>query len=1214
MPRVNKKRFISAVLLLLLAAAAGYLFLSRRTFYAELVVEKVGDALGQSGYKLGADSVSGNPITGVSCGGVTISSGGVLVAAADRMEISLALPTLLSGNPKLARMDITGLSADLDTVRAHMPPSDPSRKSGPPPIERLAILKSTLRTPWGIARFDDLSAAIGEAGYDASMKGSLDGRKISLNAKISSTDGPLRLEDFSAEIAGAEIRARGEISPSLGLSCEVRGLEMDSLYEILPEARASTMSGAYGGKFIISGAPGGGPEVSGSLSSKSGGIWILPFEDMDLSLRYSGGKLDLDGISSRMFGGEVRGSAALAFGRGAKPEIWLKLSAESLDTRTMTDALPWMKNFAGVIDAASCDIRGPLNELGGTAQIRAKTFKAADFDVSGASIAMGVSGGKTLSLSFDGTSYGSPLAGEATVTLAPELNISAHVELSRLSLDDLSKKYPEIKRSGARGETAVSLGISGPPAALVISGSASSQEIQLGEEHSFSGAKADFEFSDGALAIKNAAARWRGATITAEGRSNFLRTGPSLDFKGRITGLELASLGDMLPPVRENGAAGTISGSWALGGTANGPALSLDISAPRLGASGGALLRNVKASAGYISSVITISNITGEMGSAAMAAAGHISLASGERPLEYDIKGSFKHLDPGDIAKIAGVSADISGDLDGDARAWKTGRDPEYRVFFRPSSLRYSNVLDVSAFRGLITLSGGELRLDNLKTDLNMGYIGLNGKIGNVMGGNMREMPVDIKASVASADIGRISRLFNPMSHGFQGIVNGSADIRGNLAAPSFTADARLSSVRAFGLFLPVIWLDGFHGDLSKADFPSVRALVGRGTIDASGSIAVKSGDWRGEVKAAGRSVDIRSLMFSLNGDARRAITGSLDFDFEGSGGLDSFSGRGTAKIPSLSVRGVTLTDVRAPFLITDGFVLVEESSAKAYGGTVSAQAAKDLNLSNWGGRLEVASADTASAFRDIMPDSEGTITGVTNLMMRFAGDTRRTSMQDGSGNIEITDGEISGFEGAKAVSKLVRGKPLRFRSASFSFSIDGKTVYILPGSRVSAPSGDPIFKYVMADGSVTMEGETRMSCVGNVNIRALNAFAAGLQGALTSAMEGGATTDDLLQNFLGSAITGFSRNEFRDVSLKVAGKPGEMKFSNVTVANPVRRDTMPEGLAEPEGAREKDMERVNIRIEFPVGPGGKGSSGDDIGGQVGGQVLDQAIKGLLNF
>jgi hypothetical protein len=308
---------------------------------------------------------------------------------------------------------------------------------------------------------------------------------------------------------------------------------------------------------------------------------------------------------------------------------------------------------------------------------------------------------------------------------------------------------------------------------------------------------------------------------------------------------------------------------------------------------------------------------------------------------------------------------------------------------------------------------------------------------------------------------------------------------------------------------------------------------------------------------------------------------------------------------------GAKFTEIEAPFWVSDGYIVIEDSSARAYGGKVNAQLAKDIRMSDWGGTLDVKSADVAPAMRDIVPDSEGIIKGSADLRIHIAGDTRRTSTLNGNGSVEIKNGEISGFPGAVAVSNLLGGKPLRFDALNASFTVDGKTLYLLPGSRVSAPKGDPVFNYVMADGSVTMEKDVNLFCVGNVNIRALNSFVGGVRGLLSSAIDEG-TSGLTLQNFIGGAITGFSKDEFRDVSLSLKASSSDVSIEKVVISEPTRNDLSP-ALNDAERRREKDDERLRLNLEFPVGPGGDGRK-EGIGSQVGGQVLEHALNGLLSF
>jgi hypothetical protein len=551
--------------------------------------------------------------------------------------------------------------------------------------------------------------------------------------------------------------------------------------------------------------------------------------------------------------------------------------------------------------------------------------------------------------------------------------------------------------------------------------------------------------------------------------------------------------------------------------------------------------------------------------------------------------------------------------MNGDARIWKASgeAEPSFRIFFKNSDLRYSDIAEFSKIGGAVTYRRGGLQFDKLRTEINNGGIYLDGTVGNVLAWQKPEtVPLNLKATVTSADIDRIARIFDPESKGFQGLANGTAIVKGTLASPSYTGEGALRAVRAFGLFLPVINFYEIRGNKERVEFPKVRAAVGRGSIDASGAFNI--GSLSAYVKAAGTSVDIRSLTSGLENDVRREIRGALDFNFEGSGPIASFRGKGHGKIPHLSVFGMKMSDVSADVSIADGFIKMDDSTARAYGGQMKAQMTKDINRTMWSGKIDVAGADMASAFRDMSPDSEGSITGTANFSMQISGDSKRTSMQDGNGKLEVLNGEVSGFEGAKELLKIAGDGALRFQSAMFTFNLDGKNIYIIPGSRISAPQNDPVYKYVTLDGSLTTEQDVDLSCMGNVNIRALNALVAGIQGVIASTFENGGVTDtnELFKNFLGNTITGFSKNEFRDVSLHISGKLGDLKFSNVSISNPVKLDPMPSVLKDPNGYKEE--KGVKLKVEIPVGPGGENHAGSGVGGQIGGQLLDQLIKGLI--
>lgn len=1217
----RKARFALAALViaLVLGGVACYI-LSSRTFYADLVLDRVKAAFEDAGgYSLETDSLEGNPLTGVSGGGVRITHDGVPIATADKVDLSLSLPSVVTSNPKLSEMAFTGLSADYTMIMDHLPKEKKESSGAPPALDRLTVRDSNFMTPWGAIGIKRASITLGDGHYGVTLNGTYEERPLRLRAAIDMDQNGIRARQFDAEWDSMNVKASGTVSPDLEIDADVSNLDLDALAERIPAIRASTVRGVYSGKFRVFG--GDRLSVKGDLTSAGGRVWKLPFESLRTGIEYAGNTIVLSDLTAKAFGGVASADGSLTLVPGNSPQLSISFQAQSLDTRKALADFPWLEQFPGIIDSASGNIQGPVNALSGSASLQAKQFQVAGFDCTDVRANVGLKAASPIRVAFSGTSMGATAVGSGDIAISPNVLVGIGMEISPISLAEMGKHYPQLADMNLSGTGTAHIDIQGPASALAFSGNADFPSLSVGDAYHLSAVSGKFQYSaDKGIVLDEARVFWNDALITASGGMVRDSRGAvrGLDFKGNLSNFQISSLENQVEAVRTNNIRGNVAGNWTLTGTAENPLIGFDVGAPILAMGEGIAVTDVRAAGSYQDGRVTFSKLTLNQEQGIVNAAGTLRLPSENLPMEYNIEGYFENIDPEELAAIGGISADVSGDLDGTLRVWKDGTTHSgFRVGFKNSALRYGNVL-IPRLEGAVALEDGSVKLENLYTYLITGYIRLNGTVSNVLGSGreMRsdDMRINMTASIVSADVGRMTRIYSPTARGFQGQITGSADIRGTVDDPSFTADGGLFGVRAFGLLLPRIQFSNISGNMREINFPNVRAvIVGRGAISADGALRRENDVWGGRVKASGKNVDIRSLTFSLASETRRSITGKLDFDFEGSGTLEDFEGGGSVWMPQLSVMGIKLTDVKAPFWVTEGFATVEESSAKAYGGDVSVQVAKDLKLSRWGGRLGVLSADLASAFADLMPDAEGSITGKADLMVRIGGDSRRTSMQDASGSLEVTNGEILGFSGAAAVSRLIGGRPLRFSSALGSFSVDGKTLYILPGSRVSAPKGDPVFKYIMMDGSVGMEDlKVDLSCIGNVNIRALNTFVGGVQGVLSAAMD---NRDINFEDFIGGAITGFSRNEFRDVSLLVRGQPDNIRFEKVEIAAPTKYETMPDGLSDSEDPRHSEFERIQIRLEFPVGPGGEGMhDNDNIGGQVGGQVLEQAIKGILTF
>ncbi|MDR1482080.1 MAG: hypothetical protein LBI74_05580 [Synergistaceae bacterium] len=1222
MRRSRKIFFMLVVILPICLLIISHQILSGVTFGAGLVLSKFQGALGDiGGYELTVENAKGNPVTGVILTTAAVSRGGDKIAEIGELELNLDLLSLLSSSPKLSVLAISGLKANYDDLAGSLP----ARKEGqsaPPALARLVLRDSEIETRGGLFSISGAQIDLGENAYKIDLSGRFAEDEIVLSGRIEILGKEILAEELELSFGDLTVSGGGMISPSVDFLCDVDRFDAALISRLISSFNSKIVSGVYSGKIRVKYSQSDGFSAGGNISSPNGSIWVIPFSSLESQVSYSGNKFIFSDVRSKIFGADLSGIASVSLQQGNVPRLSLRLQMESLKTREAASVFKWLDSLSGDLDYISCDLSGPINSISGPVRIVSSKATAQNIEFSDFRARIVVKESARIGVEAAAGVFGSKMRASGGVRLAPDIGVDMDLSLSSLSLDELGKKFQKISDLGISGAGDVRAKVTGSPASPIVSGSLRFDSMKIRDVNSCEDVDANFVYSSEGISISSASAKLNGARVSVKGSQRQGRAGESseIDFKGSLSGLKLGALSAFIPQITKLSVNGTVSGEWNVSGSTENPIAGVNLRMPSLGILGRVELDDVKLNAEGGMDSIQIKSLSARYGDTPLGASGSITPPAGDRPMAYDIKGSFRNFNPSYLVKAGIISGDISGDLVGDMRLWSNGGAvPSVRVFFKDSNLRYSNRASISDLNGAVTLSDGNLKFEKLRTITNSGYIGIDGTVGNVMNGvaSPEKMPLSIRATISSADIGRVSRIFLPASKGFQGTISGSGDITGTVASPKFSGSASLLSVRAMGLFLPFVRFDDVSGDLSEIKFPSVRAVVGRGFIRAEGAIVSKSGTLNANVKATGRSVDIRSLTYSLDDSARKNISGSLFFDFEGGGSIDSFMGKGTVRIPNLTAMGLQLSDINAPFWVTDGFVLVEESTAKAYNGDVTFQIAKDLSLSNWGGRIEVKSADISNVLRDMMPDSEGSITGKAGLRFRVGGDVIRTSMQDGDGTLEIGDGEISGFSGATAVSKLIGGRPLRFQSVSLPFSLDGRTLYILPGARIAAPQEDPAYKYVMIDGSIGIEDRNfSMSCVGNVNIRALNAFAAGMQGVLSAAMTSDAGTESIIQNFLGGAITGFSKNEFRDISMVVDGRSGDIKFNKVVVAEPVKTEMMPEKLSEiREGsAKEKEKEKIQIKLEFPTGPGGKRRGDGDVKGQVGGQVLEQAIKGVLSF
>ena len=137
---------------------------------------------------------------------------------------------------------------------------------------------------------------------------------------------------------------------------------------------------------------------------------------------------------------------------------------------------------------------------------------------------------------------------------------------------------------------------------------------------------------------------------------------------------------------------------------------------------------------------------------------------------------------------------------------------------------------------------------------------------------------------------------------------------------------------------------------------------------------------------------------------------------------------------------------------------------------------------------------------------------------------------------------------------------------------------------------------------------------MGKVNIRALNALLGALQGIINVGMEftGELDSSALLQNFLGGVLSGFTRTDFRFVTMNINGTMDSPRFNNIKVDNSEQmtspKNLIPKSASDP---NEKDYQGrdtvFRLKFEIPVGPGVSYTNGSFQG-----QIIEQTLGNIL--
>ena len=1225
--RVKKFNSKAGIIAAAATAVVGIILvvLTQVNFLGGLVVGQISTAVrDELNVELKMPDLSGNPLMGFKGRGISLVRSDDELLTIDKMNIKLSLPSLLKNSPRVSSLVIEGLSTDYDSLLEMMPKKKES--SGPKdiPIDKIIFDDVSLSSPWGLLELEESSLEIrGTEWFAPALKGNFRGIPFSIYGIARKEAGNWFLDGFSAKLDESSVKVSGAVYPVPDFKADIKDANIQKIAEIFPNISKYGVMGTLTANMEMRGE---GRDIftagEGKLHKAVSGK--IPLENVAAKWRYEDGVLEISLEESRVFSSSLRGHMKLDT---RAPGKYLELKADARDLRfaDWTDKIAHeiagnAAMLKGSITAMEADLRGPLDALVGKVEIAPSNVAYNRMKLTSLKAKAVFEGRPSGKVDLSALSEGREIKLVGTVSLADGVPVDLKLNAKAIRLEELGKAVAGLEKYELKGNADVSAKIGGEISAMHVRAEISSPFAEIKGIGKLKGLKAspEYDISQGSLMLAGASFLWNNARITASGNIKGIGDTPELSLRGSIKNASLGAFHSTLTFLDTLNISGDASGTWMLKGKAASPEALLklrvsngqfiDLGVPKF-------YTEMAYSSGRLDFRKMDANIAG--GSANLK--GRVILpskASGRpsSPVRWEFEGRVKAVDISALNGILRTEQDIEGPCSGGIKVGNDGSGIRWGADLAAADgLRWKE-FKAEKVTGNINGDSKEIRVRDVRIDFLRGKHLLTGRvIPSAEGRPFHESRLDIKVSSENINMYELLRKHLPVVRGVQGLIKSEVSVGGTLEKPLYSGSGTLAPFRYRGFLLPMVDVE-LNGSLTEVKVSEAKARLNRGALSGNGRVFLQNGKWHGDIDVNGNDIDLRQIGAYLPSQFRDRLGGNVSFRFTGKGEVDKFSGEGGFSSDRMRFLGLRIRNVNAPFYISEGYAVMEDVKAETNGGTVSGGLAMDVAKSSWGGNLTVKSADVAPMIKQAFPALTGSVSGKGDLKIRAEGETGRMSTVNAAGVLFLRDGEISGFEAVEAAKKYTKGKPLLFKTVQTAFTFDEGYLTILPGSQAVAPPGDPVYRYVMIDGLINNKKEMSLFTMGKVNIRALNALLGALQGIINVGMEFAGELDSsaLLQNFLGGVLSGFTRTDFRFVTMNINGTTDSPRFSNIKVDKSEQmtspKNLIPKSASDP---NEKDYQGrdtvFRLKFEIPVGPGVSYTNGSFQG-----QIIEQTLGNIL--
>lgn len=1138
------------------------------------------------GWEIEAGDISGNPVFGFSATDLRVLFHGEEIARAERFTVGLSLLSLLRGQGAVGRVTInSGILSGERLLHALENTDFGSAVEGSGTSLPVIVFEpAEILTPMGSVSLNSLRLTPRDDTVTFYGQGRFLGAQIELGVSFITGD-QLFITDAFFRGGDATVSLSGSVLPETNLEGYVDDFRLDFISELvnLPFSARGTLDSTLSIE-----RPFGRLLAYGEGEIENGDIWDLVMDGPFSWSADSEKAVISPSTGASIYSSPVSGVFSLFFGETPSTEIALHLKDTSFED--WTRCFPWLSFARGSLSTLKLDLSGQFSRLKGLITFNTEEAVLQGFSVDNLLGRLVMTGEGTMKINGTASWASSAFSfdGESVFSDKDDRGTTLSLRANDFNLSGAGEIYaPALS---ARGSGALDLAISVPSnSSLVYSGRLSSDRASaLGVP--LANLSVVFNGTDEHITISSLSlSPGSSGVLTGSGSIDGAFGGsPTISVNGGGKGIRWSLLDENLGGLRLSG---LLDASWSISGPAKSPVVTFALQGDDTPLSPLLPLKALNLKGRYEEEELHILNAAATLHGGEFRAEGGIHFQRDDMSL----KGRFDSISSVALTASAFEGVDtLEGRIAGEFSLSGTPSSPSMRVTCTSPGLSIGSLL-LEAPK--VVLEGNTTSLKVV--DFSAGLLGAKVKAAGVIGLAKGEV-IDFGIELGALDLHDLARSY------FPGLRLGGklfstfriAGKAGDILEPTFSGAVPL--LTAYGVLIDNALLSlspKREGTLSLL----ISGKLGDTDIALEGEVTPKPEALMYTLKNSA-AIDLKSTLPALSSQTSGLFKGFADFSISGTiSESPSFSG--SASSSSMSIYRLDMTDVSVPFEWDEGFLRIQEGSANYHKGKVAFEGKIDPSTMRFEGSATVMGLDLADASQGIF-EGRGTISGSADLSIRGSGTGGMMGLVFGSGQLSVREGAFSGFESIKSIST---SGEIPFSSLLASFNLDGRSVFLLPGSRLSAPPGNEAYRYFSASGSLGWgDSPLDLKCSGDINVRALNAFIGALQGFLT--IDGNPLTDpQFLQRFLTGLVGGMAVKDFRETSFNLRGSWSSPEMSDLKVSS----GNAPADIPYTNGGHGRNVEnKIRITVEIPTGTGADNTASPEE--QVKKQLIENILKTLI--